>query len=91
MGRPLAEGVPCGQRRFHAVLGKNAAGRHARRENGRLGVLSEPQLFFRALEDQFGEGEAESLVGLGKGLGGDGETIPEFAAHANGLRTLPRK
>ena len=42
-------------------------------------------------QDQFGEREAESLVGFGKGLGGDGEALGEFAAHANGLRTLPRK
>ncbi len=80
-----------GKRRLDAVLGQHAPGSDADSENGRLGVFGEPEVFFRPLEDQFGEREAEGLVGLGKGLGGDGETSPEFAAHANGLRTLPRK
>ena len=74
-----------------AVLGQHAPGGDADGENGRLGVFSEAEVFFRPLEDEFGERETEGLVGLGKGLGGDGETSAEFAAHANGLRTLPRK
>jgi hypothetical protein len=37
------------------------------------------------------EREAKGLVSLGKGLGGGGKMLGKFAAHANGLRTLPRK
>ena len=35
--------------------------------------------------------KAERRVGLGKGFGGYGKSLGKLAAHANGLRTLPRK
>jgi len=61
-----------GQRRLHAQRGQDATGRDADRQNGRLGVFGEFELLLRPLEDQPRKREAEGLVGLGKGLGGDG-------------------
>ena len=83
--------MPGGQRRLHAVLGQHAPSRNADRQNRRLGVFSELELILRPIKDQPREREAESLVGLGKGLGGNRKALGEFAAHAYGLRTLPRK
>jgi len=91
VGGPLAEGVAGGQGRLDAVLGEDAPGGDADGENGRLGVFGEAQVFLRTFKDDFRERKAEGLIGFGKGLCGDGEASPEFAAHANGLRTLPRK
>ena len=73
MGAPLAQRVSGGQRRLHALLGQHAPGGDADGENGRLGVLGELEVLFGPFEDQFGKREAESLVGLGKGLCGNGK------------------
>jgi hypothetical protein len=91
VGAPLAERVPGGQCRLNAVLRKHAPGRNAYGKDGRLRVLSELEIFLGPLKDQFGEREAEGLVGFGKGLDGYGEVSHEFAAHADGLRSLPWK
>jgi hypothetical protein len=73
------------------LLGQDAPGSHAHRENGRLGVFRELEVFFRPLEDEFGERKAERFIGFGKGIRGHGKMLCEVAAHANGLRTLARK
>src|SRR5580658_6518368 len=80
-----------GQCWMNTVLGEYAQGGYADGENGRLGVFGELEVLFRAFEDDFGEGKAEGFIGLGEGLGGDGETIGEIAAHAYRLRTLAGK
>jgi hypothetical protein len=49
------------------------------------------RVFFRPFETELRKREAERRVGLGKGFGGNGKSLGELAAHANGLRTLPRK
>ena len=89
--RPLAQRVPGGQRRLHAVLGQHARRRHAYGHDGRLRVLGQPQILFRPLETEPRKREAERRVGLGEGLCRDRKTLGKIAAHANGLRTLPRK
>ena len=89
--RPLAQGVAGGQRRLDAVLGQHARRCHADGHNGRLRVFGQAQIFFRPLEAEPRKRKAERRVGLGKGLGGDRKTLGKLAAHANGLRTLPRK
>jgi hypothetical protein len=53
--------------------GPARAGGYADRQNGRLGVFGELEVFRRPLEDQLGEREAEGLVGLGKGLAATGK------------------
>ena len=83
--------MPGGERRRNAVLGKHARRRHADRHDGRLRVLGQAQVFFRPFEAEPRKREAERRVGLGKGLSGNGKSFGELAAHANGLRTLPRK
>ena len=89
--RPLAQRMPGGQRRRNAVLGENARCRHAHRHNGRLRVFGQAQIFFRPFETEPRKREAERRIGLGKGLSGNGKSLGELAAHAYGLRTLPRK
>ena len=89
--RPFAQRVPRGKRRRNAVLGEHARRRHAHRHDGRLRVLGQAQIFFRPFETELRKREAERRIGLGKGLSGDGKSFGELAAHANGLRTLPRK
>jgi hypothetical protein len=59
--------------------------------NGRLGVLREPQVVFGALKDQLGERETEASSASAKVWAATGKRSAKFAAHANGLRTLPRK
>ena len=49
------------------------------------------QVFFRPFEAKPREREAAGLVGFGKCFGGNGKALGEFAAHANGLRTLSGK
>ncbi len=89
--RPLAQRMPGGERRRNAVLGEDARCRHAHRHDGRLRVLGQAQIFFRPFETEARKREAERRIGLGKGLSGNGKSFGEIAAHANGLRTLPRK
>ena len=52
MRRPLAQGVTCGQRWMHAMFRQHAQRSHAHRQNGRLRVLGELQVFFRALQSR---------------------------------------
>jgi hypothetical protein len=89
--RPLAERMAGGKGGLNAVRGEDAPGGDADGEDGRLGVLREAEVFFRAFKDEFGERETEGFIGFSKGLGGEGKLLGERAAHANGLRTLPRK
>jgi hypothetical protein len=91
VGRPLAQRMPRGKRRLDALFREHAPRCDAHREDRRLSVLGEAQVFFRTFKDEFRERKAERLVGLGKGLRSDGKAFSEFAAHAGGLRTLPRK
>jgi hypothetical protein len=49
------------------------------------------RVFFRPLETELRKRKSERRVGLGKGFGGYGKSLGKLAAHANGLRTLPRK
>ena len=59
--------------------------------DGGLGILGERQVFLRAFPHQFGELLAQSLVDLLEDLTGGSESLGQFAAHADGLRSLPRK
>jgi len=91
VGGPLSQRVPGGQRRLDTLFGEYAERGDADGEDGRLGIFGEAQVFFRAFKNQFGERKAKSLIGFGKGGGGDGKVVGEVAAHANGLRTLAWK
>ena len=51
-------------------------------------MLGELELVFGAFEDEFGEGEAEGVVGLVEEGAGGGEVVVEVAAHAYGLGAL---
>jgi hypothetical protein len=73
------------------MQGQHAQRGNARGKNGGLGVFRQPEVCRRPLEDQLGNRKAQSLVGLGEGIAGNGKAIGKFAAHANRLRTLPRK
>ena len=89
--RPLAQRVAGGERRRNAVLGEHARRRHAHRHDGRLRVLGQAQILFRPFETELRKRKAERRIGLGEGLSGYGKSFGKLAAHANGLRTLPRK
>ena len=89
--RPLTQRVSRGQRRLHAMFGKHAQCRHAHGQNGRLRVFGQLQVFFRPFKAKPRERKSAGLVGFGKRLFGNRETLGEIAAHAHGLRTLPRK
>ena len=70
--RPLAQRMPRGKRRVNALLGEHPPHGDADRQDCRLSVLGEAKVFFRALEDQLRERKAQRLVGLAKGVCGDG-------------------
>jgi hypothetical protein len=73
------------------MRGEDAGGGYADHHDGRLRVLGQAQSFFRPLETQLGKRESERRVGLGKGCSGYWKSLGKLPAHANGLRTLPRK
>ncbi len=73
------------------MFGEHAPDCHAGCQDRRLSVLGQPELLLRPFKDEFREWEAQGLVGSSKGLGGDGKVVGKLAAHAYGLRTLPRK
>ena len=73
------------------MLGQHAQRRHAHGQNRRLGILGQLQVFFGPFKAELRQRKSAGLIGLGKGLFGNRETLGKFAAHANRLRTLPRK
>jgi hypothetical protein len=91
MGRPLAQRVTRSHLWPDSVQGQHARDGSAHRENCRLGVLRQLEIFRGAFGDQLCERETGGLIGLGEGVAGDGITLGKFVAHANSLRTLPRK
>ena len=72
----------------HGSFGEDALGGDGDGEDGGLGVLGELELVFGAFEDEFGEGEAEGVVGLVEDGAGGGVVVVEVAAHAYGLGAL---
>ena len=91
VGGVFAEGVAGGEGGLDAAFGEDAGGGDGDGEDGGLRVLGELELVFGAFEDELGEGEAESFVGLVEDGASDGEVVVEIAAHADGLRTLAGK
>ena len=88
VGGVLAEGVAGGEGGGDALFGQDAGGGDGDGEDGGLGVLGELELVFGAFEDEFGEREAEGLIGLVEDGAGRGEVVVEVSAHADGLRAL---
>ncbi len=93
VGGVLAEGMAggeggAGDAFFCEGFREDTGGGYRDGEDGGLGVLGELELVVRAFEDEFGEGEAEGLVGLVEEGAGGGEVVVEVAAHAYGLRAL---
>lgn len=85
VGGVLAEGVAGGHGGGETVFGEDASGGDGDGEDRGLGVLGELEEVVGAVEDDFGECEAEGFVGFVKdGLGGR-EGVVEGAAHADGL------
>jgi hypothetical protein len=76
---------------LNTLLGKDARCCHAHGHDGRLRILCEAQILFRAFETKLGKRKAEGRVGLSEGLSGNGKSFSKFAAHPNSLRALPRK
>src|SRR6266404_9278441 len=66
----------------------------SRNRNGqdcRLGILSQLQLFFRAIEAELGERKAQSCVRFFKDLSGRRKLIGQILSHAHLLRALAGK
>jgi len=88
VGGVLAEGVAGGEGGGEAFFREDAGGGYGDGEDGGLGVLGELELVVGALEDEFGESEAEGFIGLFEDGSGGGEVVVEVAAHAYGLGAL---
>ena len=82
---------PGDESRCNSLLGQDARSGYAHRHNGGLRVLGETKILFRSFKAEARKRKAESRVGFGEGLGCNGKSLGEFAAHADGLRTLPGK
>ena len=91
MRRILSEGVPGGEGGGDAVLGQDTGSGDGDGEDGGLSVLGELEGVFGAIEDDFGEGEAEGFIGFFKYGAGCGKGFSEGASHANGLGALAGK
>jgi len=76
---------------MNPMIGQNPRHREADRENGRLCVFSEAEIFFRTFKDQFRQREAKRFISFGKCIRGYRKGFSQGAAHADRLRPLAGK
>ncbi len=87
----LAQAVAGDEGRAHPPGGQEAQGRHADRENGRLGVFGQRQRVLGALEAQLAERLSERGIGLSERIPANRKRLREGLSHADLLRALSRE